>query len=142
MSLKLIFRNNKKHHELHRRIVERIELNPSAGATKSSHDFLKPIRRAVWNGDTKANSGAHGFLALLKRRKDSLAIFRFDLTARDQQIHQLHDGIPAFGRLHFRDNLISGEKFSQRHADPQWGEKLIVRVTDDKRDLVSTERQD
>src|SRR5207248_3228110 len=42
--------------------------------------------------------------------------------------------------LHFRDNLISGEKFSQRHADPEWGEKLIVGLWDDKRDLVTNER--
>src|SRR5689334_15532539 len=89
------------------------------------------------NGYAEADPGTHRFLTLLERGQDSVAIFRFNLTARHQQIHQLNDGVPAFGRLHFRDNLISGEKFGQRHADPEWGEKLIVGSSDDKRDLVT-----
>src|SRR5438034_3473040 len=71
----------------------------------------------MWNGNTEADAGAHRFFALFQRSENSIAIFRFDLVPRDQQIHQLNDGVPALGRLHFRDNLISGKKFSQRHAD-------------------------
>src|SRR5437870_7976931 len=69
------------------------------------------------NGDAESDTSAHGFFALFERRENSIPIFRFDLGARDQQIHQLNDGVPALGRLHFRDDLISGKKLSQRHAD-------------------------
>src|SRR2546422_4994694 len=71
----------------------------------------------MWNGNAEADAGAHGFFPLFQRSENSIAIFRFDLGARDQQIHQLNDGVPALGRLHFRDDLISGKKLSQRHAD-------------------------
>src|SRR6267378_3771816 len=69
------------------------------------------------NGNTEADPGAHRFFALFERSQNSITIFRFDLVTRDQQIHQLNDGVPALGRLHFRDDLISGKKLSQRHAD-------------------------
>src|SRR2546430_9999192 len=69
------------------------------------------------NGNAEADTGAHRFFALFERCENSITIFRFDLAARDQQIHQLNDGVPALGRLHFRDDLISGKKLSQRHAD-------------------------
>src|SRR3989440_11060750 len=69
------------------------------------------------NGNHDADTGAHRFFALFERSQNSLTIFRFDLPTRHQQIHQLHDGVPACGRLHFRDDLISGKKLSQRHAD-------------------------
>src|SRR5437867_10151991 len=71
----------------------------------------------MWNGNAEADAGAHGFFALFQRRENSIPIFRCDLGARDQQIDQLNDGVPALGRLHFRDDLISGKKLSQRHAD-------------------------
>src|SRR5437870_5276411 len=71
----------------------------------------------MWNGNAEADAGAHGFFPLFQRSENSIAIFLFDLGARDQQIHQLNNGVPALGRLHFRDDLISGKKLSQRHAD-------------------------
>src|SRR5213079_3712306 len=79
------------------------------------------------NGNPEADTGAHRFFALFERSQNSLTIFRFDLTTRDQQIHQLHNGVPALSRLHFRDNLVSGKKLSQRHADSSGAGSLSCR---------------
>src|SRR5947199_10726151 len=79
------------------------------------------------NGNAEADTGAHRFVALFERSENSITIFRFDLAARDQQIHQLNDGVPTLGRLHFRDDLISGKKLSQRHADSSGAGSLSCR---------------
>src|SRR5206468_11646948 len=78
-------------------------------------------------GNTEADARANRFFALFERSENSITIFRFDLAARDQQIHQLNDGVPALGRLHFRDDLISGKKLSQRHADSSGAGSLSCR---------------
>src|SRR5438094_277292 len=127
MRLKLIFGNDEKDHELHRRVVECVEFDPGAGTAKRRHHFFQPVRGAVRNGNTEADAGAHRFFALFERSENSITIFRFDLAARDQQIHQLNDGVPALGRLHFRDDLISGKKLSQRHADSSGAGSLSCR---------------
>src|SRR5438105_446772 len=127
MRLKLIFGNDEKDHELHRRVVECVEFDPGAGTAKRRHHFFQPVRGAMRNGNPEADTGAHRFFALFERSQNSLTIFRFDLATRHQQIHQLHDGIPAFGRLHFRDDLISGKKLSQRHADSSGAGSLSCR---------------
>src|SRR5205807_8800724 len=80
------------------------------------------------NGNTETDTGAHRFFALFERCQNSITIFRFDLAARDQQIDQLNDGVPALGRLHFRDDLISGKKLSQRHADSSGAGSLSCRL--------------
>ena len=43
MRLKLIFRHDEEDNEFHRRIVERVELNPFGGSAEGSHDLVQAI---------------------------------------------------------------------------------------------------
>ena len=127
MCLKLVLGHDEKDDELDRRVIERVELNAFARAAKSSHHFVEPIRGTMGNGNSETDAGAHRFLALFECRQNPVAVFWFDLTARDQQIHQLDDRVPAFRRFHLWDDLFGGKKLSQGHADSSGAGSLAGR---------------
>ena len=106
MGLKLILRHDEEHDEFHRRIIERVELDPGATSAEGGHHFLDSIGRGVRNGDAETDAGAHRFLALFERGENAFAILRLDLAQADQQIDQLDDGRPTFGRLHLGNDLL------------------------------------
>ena len=43
MGLKLVLRNNEKDNEFHRRVVERVELDPGCRSSKSRDHVIDPI---------------------------------------------------------------------------------------------------
>src|SRR5215470_5564921 len=43
MRLELIFRYDKKNNEFHRRVIQRVELNPFGRSTERSHHFIESI---------------------------------------------------------------------------------------------------
>ena len=92
MGLKLVFRNDEEHDEFYGRIVQRIEFDPAGGAPEGGDDFIHAIRGGVGNGDSKADSRAHRFLALPKHRQHDIAIRGLDLILRHQQFHEFDNG--------------------------------------------------
>jgi hypothetical protein len=85
MRLELIFWHDKQNNEFHRRIIQGVKLDSACRSSKRSDDFLKPIGRAMWNGDTEADAGAHGFLALFERARmlsRSAVLILFSPTSR------------------------------------------------------------
>jgi hypothetical protein len=60
----------------------------------------------MWNGDAESNPGAHGFLALLKRSQNRLAVLRLYFSQGNEQIDQLDDGWPTLGCLHLGNDLL------------------------------------
>src|SRR5436190_22281624 len=108
MRLELIFWYNKQDNEFHRRIIQGVKLDSAGRSSKRSDDFLKPIGRAMWNGDTEADAGAHRFLALFERRQNAVPIGSFDFVQPYEQISQLDDCRPTLSCLHVRYDLIGG----------------------------------
>ena len=106
MSLELIFRDNEKHDEFHRRVVERVKLNAGGGSAECGHDFLEPVGRTVRYGDAESDARAHRFFALFKRRKNRIAICGFNLAKSNEQIDQLDNGSPALRCFHLGDDLL------------------------------------
>ena len=106
MGLKLIFWHDEENHEFHRRIIECIKLNTGAGSSECGNDFVQPIGRTMWNGDTEPDSCAHGFFALSERGENRIAIGGFNLAKADEQIDQLDNGRPALRRFHLRNDLL------------------------------------
>ena len=74
--LKLIFRHDEKDDEFHRRIIERVELDPRCRAPESGDHFVHAIGRGVRDGDAETDAGAHRLLALAQRGQHDVAIRR------------------------------------------------------------------
>src|SRR5436190_17936516 len=66
MRLKLIFRLDKEHDEFHRRVVERVELDPLRRAAEGDDELLDSIRGNVRKGDAETDASAYLFLAPLQ----------------------------------------------------------------------------
>ena len=107
MFLKLTLRNEKKHDEIHRLIVERVEVDARARTAQRTDDFANQIRRGMGNPDAEANAGAHRRLAFLHDGRNRVEVFGFDFSGRDKVRDEFINGFPAVGRLEFRQNLFS-----------------------------------
>ena len=59
MFLKLTLGNQKEHYELHRLIVERVEVDAFARAAQRADYFKNQIRRSVRNTDAEADARGH-----------------------------------------------------------------------------------
>lgn len=106
MGLKLVLGHHKQDDEPHRRVVQRVELDPLGGPPESGHDLSDSVRRGVGDGDAEPDPGTHGFLALAQRSKHHVPVLGLDLTSFHQQIHEFHDGGPSLHGLHLGDDLI------------------------------------
>ena len=109
MRLKLIFRLDKEHDEFHRRIIERIELDPLRRAAEGGDYFLDPIRGSVRDRNAVSDPGAQRFFPLFERRQDAVAIFRFDFALGDEEVGELNDGAPTLRRFHLGNDLLGRE---------------------------------
>ncbi len=108
MSLKLIFRDDEKDDEFDRRIVERIEFNPTGRATEGGDNFIDAIGGSVRNSDAEPNARAHRFFPLLEQSQDAVSVFRLDFAETGEQVDQFDDGGPTLGGFHLRDDLLVG----------------------------------
>src|ERR1044072_7597230 len=125
MRLKLIFRDDEKHDELDRRVVEGVKIASWRRSSKRAHYFLKPVGGTMRNGDSESNACAHCFLTLFQRSEDGIAVFRFNFTQTNEKIDQLNDGGPALRGFHLRDDLLDRKEIGQRHANPQYGRECL-----------------
>src|SRR5207302_5867147 len=99
----------------YRRVIERVELDAGCRSSERSDDVVDAIRRAMRNGDTEADARTHGLLPLFERSENAVAIFGFDFAEAQEQIDQLDDGRPSFGRFHLGDDLFGRKLIAQRH---------------------------
>ena len=83
MLLKLALRHEKEHDELHRLVVERIEIDARLGTAQRAHHFVNQVGRGVRNADAEPDAGAHGRLALLDRGGHGIAVPRLDFPGGD-----------------------------------------------------------
>ena len=60
MFLELTLRNEEEHDEIHRLIVERVEIDTLAGAAERADDFADQVRAGVGDADAEADARAHG----------------------------------------------------------------------------------
>src|SRR5437879_13874782 len=105
MRLELIFWHDKQDNEFHRRIIQGVKLDSACRSSKRSDDFLKPIGRAMWNGDTEADAGAHGFLALFEGRQNAVPIGGFYFVQANRRMDHLGDCRPTRWCLRLRQAL-------------------------------------
>ena len=109
MRLELVLGNDKENDELDREIVERIELDPGAGAAKGGDHLGYSVGRGMRNRNPKADPRAHCFLASAQGGKDNIAVALFDFAKTYKHIDELDNCRPSLGRLHFWNYLINGK---------------------------------
>lgn len=110
--LKLTLGNEEKHDEVHRLIVERVEVDPFLRAAQRTDDFRDQIGGGVRDADAEPDAGAHGSLALLDNRSDGLAVLRLDFSGGDEIVDEFVNGLPTVSGLQIREDLIFGENVS------------------------------
>jgi hypothetical protein len=60
----VLARDDEEDDEVHRRVVERLEINAGLGAAEDRHHLLQIVGKRVGNGHSGADAGAHLVLAL------------------------------------------------------------------------------
>ena len=107
MGLKLILRHDEKHDEFHRRIIERVELDP----VRTIGRRPRPLPRC--RSDEACGMAMPKPMPVLIVSSRCLSEARMlsrsaglDLAQADEQIDQLDDGRPTLGRLHLGDDLL------------------------------------
>lgn len=113
--LKLALRHEEEHHQIHRLIVQRVEIAAFAGAAQRADDFGDQIGGGMRNSDSEANAGAHLRVALLDHGSDGLAVLGFDSSRSDEVADQFVNRFPTGGGLQIREDLIFRQNVSQVH---------------------------
>ncbi len=104
--LELALRHEKKHHEIHRLIIQRIEIDAFAGAAESADDLVDQVGRGVWDANTKADPGAHGGFALLDNGGNGVLVLGFNLASGDEIVDELIDCLPPIGGPQISQDLL------------------------------------
>jgi len=104
--LELTLRDEKEHDEIHRLIIERVEINTLARAAERADDFGDEIRAGVRDANAETDARAHGGFALFDHGGDGVVMLGFDFAGADEVFDQLVDRLPAVSRLQIGDDLL------------------------------------
>jgi len=106
MLLKLSLRHQEEHDQVHRLVVQRVEVHPGLRTAERPNDLGDQLGGGVRDADAKPDARAHGGLALLYHGGDGVLVLRFDFSGGDEVVDQLVDGQPAVRRLQIGDDLL------------------------------------
>jgi hypothetical protein len=110
--LKLALRDEEKHDEIDRLIVEGVELNSFAGAAEGADDFADKIGGGVGNADPETDSGAHRGFSLFDDGSDGVLVFLFDFAGGNEVIDELINDFPAILCLEVGEDLLRAENIA------------------------------
>ncbi|MEY3393956.1 MAG: hypothetical protein RL346_192 [Verrucomicrobiota bacterium] len=112
MQVVILAGNDKENDEMHRCIVEGLELDPLLGAPEDGDDLFKRVGESMGDRHSGADPGADLGFPFLQGLQDLLvAVFR-NIPAICQEIDQLHDGGPMLGGFHIQKDMIKIEQLT------------------------------
>ena len=114
--LELALGNEEKHDEFHGLVVEGVKLHAAARAAEGTDNIVDEIGGSVGNANAETDAGAHRVFALFDDGGDLVAMFGFNFAARDEQIDQFVDGLPASGSAQVGFDLIFMEDIPKVHT--------------------------
>src|SRR5262249_16233765 len=112
MLLKLALRDKEKHDQIHRLVVQGVEINSPFRAAQSAHDLVDQIGRGMRYSDAKADPRAHGGLPLFDYLRNGLMVLGLDFAGSDQVIDEFVNGLPAVAGLQVSQDLLSAQNIA------------------------------
>jgi hypothetical protein len=103
--LELSLRHEKEHDELHRLIVECVEVDAFGRAAERADDFKNQIGRGVRDADAEADACGHGCFALLDGGGYGVAVAGLNLAGGHEIADEFVNRFPAVRRFQIGDDL-------------------------------------
>ncbi len=91
MQVVFLARDDEEDDEMHRRVVERLEIDARHGPTEDGDHFFQMVGKRVRDRHARADAGADRLLAGLERFEDFLVLGNRKLLGRDEMADQLDD---------------------------------------------------
>ncbi len=110
--LKLALGNEEEHDEIHRLVIERIEINTLFRAAERAHHLVNEISRGVRDADSKANARTHRGFPLFDHGRDGIVMLGLDFARGDEIVDKLIDGFPAIAGVHAGKNLLGAKNIA------------------------------